>query len=269
MTCKKPLPRFLLGALYRGRTVSKLQRILSGRKSLLYFRKGGSTFLSILTELFLKLLRQSLKKFTLLNHAPLFPGSLLHSLSFPPPQTQQKTSWQEINLPAQTTFFQSFSFSTASTATTLNVWFPLHPVKAWTRNKDTSFAQTSFYTHHKIFPSVYQTLTTPRPQFLLPRKCKGHFSGSDSVTIAELHTAAFVRGRLRLNGKTIVLLLSLQALQFMKSRSENSSREGGLGREQKQSCCRGLTISYQHLGVFVQAFDQEQKALFRVFCSQE
>lgn len=90
MTCKKPLPRFLLGALYRGRTVSKLQRILSGRKSLLYFRKGGSTFLSILTELFLKLLRQSLKKFTLLNHAPLFSGSLLHSLSSPPPKHSRR-----------------------------------------------------------------------------------------------------------------------------------------------------------------------------------
>lgn len=92
------------------------------------------------------------------------------------------------------------------------------------------------------FP-IYLTLTPPCPQFLLPRKTKGHFYGSNSVTTAKLHAAAFVRGRLRVNGKTITLLLSPQTLQFMKSRSENSSREEGFGRE-KQSCCRGLTISY-------------------------
>lgn len=46
--------------------------------------------MSILTELFPKLLRQSLKKFTLLNHAPLFLGPFSTPCHSPPNTAEDK-----------------------------------------------------------------------------------------------------------------------------------------------------------------------------------
>lgn len=199
--------------------------------------------MSILTELFHKLLRQSPKKFTLLNHVPLFLGPF-STPRHPPPEHGKRQAGRRFISRLRPHFFNP-SLLLPPPLQQFSMFGSLHILSKLGHRTRTPAWPKQVSTAMGSFPSVPHLLdtNTPLPPISVAQKDRGHFYGSNSVTTAKLHAAAFVRGRLRVNGKTITLLLSPQTLQFMKSRSENSSREEGFGRE-KQSCCRGLTISY-------------------------